>query len=475
MLRGLRSGYDVPYTGVEWNLVRTLFRSDKIEDLERCRDVMAMWRSRMGSDTPIAIMCSYQVLFVEIEERKLILRENYIGKEILQMLHCSAVIRFINYVNEINQTSYKSKSIVNSVESAGIPNWVVEVRHNASHAKFPRLETLRAANDFAYKWLWDNFWTKSADEAIRLAGIAGMANRDLEEEIRSEKTKEIETILYNYVNWKTTKGAKGLNTAYIPPEFGNLQKTMRCEPFFFIQVFAAENCLLLSQKQFEYARVESPTTAGWSVPFNLQKIWEPVFSLLDEIKVLGEATIVLLSHIRNNDSAYDYQAAAWASLIIEANAQPDVESFTEAEWSTVLYKMVACHDYFEPSLIQKVLNKLPRISQKRRSQVHRILNISTTTTSTLVDETMSVKTVEDLQMLIKKDAKEHSECAYKADKDTVLGFALGVIPGQTYETLSLSIDVEVLKKWDDEEKLKSVFSAKKKNFNYIFNETIEGC
>ncbi|VDN87056.1 unnamed protein product [Brugia pahangi] len=62
--------------------------------------------------------------------------------------------RFVNYVNEICQTNYKFKSIASAVSDVGIPQWVVDIRHGATHSHLPSLENLRQAAQYCRNWLW---------------------------------------------------------------------------------------------------------------------------------------------------------------------------------------------------------------------------------------------------------------------------------------------------------------------------------
>ncbi|VDO62181.1 unnamed protein product [Onchocerca flexuosa] len=61
---------------------------------------------------------------------------------------------FVNYVNEICQSNYEFKSIASAVSDVGIPQWVVDIRHGATHSHLPSLENLRQAAMYCRSWLW---------------------------------------------------------------------------------------------------------------------------------------------------------------------------------------------------------------------------------------------------------------------------------------------------------------------------------
>lgn len=51
--------------------------------------------------------------------------------------------RFVNLISHLGQVDLKHQPISAIAEMAGIPDWVVSIRHEATHAKMPSLEVLR--------------------------------------------------------------------------------------------------------------------------------------------------------------------------------------------------------------------------------------------------------------------------------------------------------------------------------------------
>jgi ribosomal biogenesis protein LAS1 len=64
--------------------------------------------------------------------------------------------RFVNYVNEVCQPGIglRQMSIANAVQTMGLPRWVVDIRHEATHGQMPPMEMLRKAVDVCHRWLW---------------------------------------------------------------------------------------------------------------------------------------------------------------------------------------------------------------------------------------------------------------------------------------------------------------------------------
>ncbi|KAK5971438.1 hypothetical protein GCK32_019294 [Trichostrongylus colubriformis] len=119
-----------------------------------------------------------------------------------------------------------------------------------------------------------------------------------------------------------------------------------------------------------------------------------------------------------------------------------------SDWSRILHKLVAAPGYFDVTLVESVMAKVPNLSAKRRRQVRRIMDISLSESLCGVDDSMSVRTLEDLQRLIRKDRGTLSR---KADPPPEAGFVLcdseewcsvplGLLPGGSVDTFSLIID-----------------------------------
>ncbi|EYC10073.1 hypothetical protein Y032_0057g2749 [Ancylostoma ceylanicum] len=115
------------------------------------------------------------------------------------------VLTFINYVNEICQNqSQRHTSIIKAVQHLGIPSWLVEIRHNASHSHVPPIGTLRKAFHFCRQWLWDHFWSRQPYEAMRSAGAADKRNDVVaaEAELRDMR---INNAIVAYALWRNAR------------------------------------------------------------------------------------------------------------------------------------------------------------------------------------------------------------------------------------------------------------------------------
>nr|CDJ98344.1 Las1 domain containing protein [Haemonchus contortus] len=116
---------------------------------------------------------------------------------------------FVNYVNEICQRQ-RQTSIVRAVQQLGIPSWLVEIRHNASHSHVPPIETLRMAFAFCREWIWEHFWTHQPYEAMRSAGAVD-TNSDVVAEEASLRDQKILNAIVAFALWRNKVGLNSLS------------------------------------------------------------------------------------------------------------------------------------------------------------------------------------------------------------------------------------------------------------------------
>ena len=73
----------------------------------------------------------------------------------LRQCYSTAVIRLVNGLVDPLQSGVYARSIASRAAQLGLPGWLVEVRHAATHEELPSLEVLReAANEVTFPLLF---------------------------------------------------------------------------------------------------------------------------------------------------------------------------------------------------------------------------------------------------------------------------------------------------------------------------------
>ena len=87
--------------------------------------------------------------------------------------YAMALTRFVNSVADSFQTGMYAQSIGAIAERIGLPQWLVQVRHSATHEELPSLEVCRDASAIALGWLDQHYWQPTLHTSLETDGDGG--------------------------------------------------------------------------------------------------------------------------------------------------------------------------------------------------------------------------------------------------------------------------------------------------------------
>ena len=145
----------------EWNYVKDLLTSTSFEDQLKGMEFLKMLRSRVrGGSLPISVELT-NTLFVS--KHKL---DNATPGNKLDVCLCAAmaIIRFINGITDQFQTGAYAQAVQNITSKIGIPDWMVDLRHEATHGQLPSFNVLQSGVNFGLEWLFENYWEETTSK-----------------------------------------------------------------------------------------------------------------------------------------------------------------------------------------------------------------------------------------------------------------------------------------------------------------------
>ena len=138
----------------EWLYVyRTLFNFENPDAQRRAADRVAAWKSRSVGKLPLAIESTANLISAHLGLVDLGTRDVE-GRLTLAM----AIVRFVNGMVDQVQKGKFARSVQSIGEEIGLPDWLVDLRHEATHASLPSLETLHCGLRASLSWLEDEYW-----------------------------------------------------------------------------------------------------------------------------------------------------------------------------------------------------------------------------------------------------------------------------------------------------------------------------
>lgn len=138
----------------EWLYVyRTLFNFDNPDAQRGAVDRVAAWKSRSVGKLPLAIESTANLVSAHLGLADLGTRDVE-GRLTLAM----AIVRFVNGMVDQVQKGKFARSVQSIGEEIGLPDWLVDLRHEATHAGLPSMETLHCGLRASLSWLQNEYW-----------------------------------------------------------------------------------------------------------------------------------------------------------------------------------------------------------------------------------------------------------------------------------------------------------------------------
>ncbi|KAF8898494.1 Las1-like-domain-containing protein [Infundibulicybe gibba] len=113
---------------------------------------LSTWRTI--THLPHALESALALLLIIYQDRSNTLTSSLI----LRQSYATAIIRLVNGLVDPLQIGVYARSIASIAEQLGLPSWLVELRHAATHEDLPSLELLRQAAGESMKWLLHNYF-----------------------------------------------------------------------------------------------------------------------------------------------------------------------------------------------------------------------------------------------------------------------------------------------------------------------------
>ncbi|GMT28799.1 hypothetical protein PFISCL1PPCAC_20096, partial [Pristionchus fissidentatus] len=477
-------GRPISFTVSEWHRVQSLFNSDSLEDLKECHIILTAWNHRIPM---VAVVCCEMVVSVLIGAKLELPPEfAYMKLDTMRRQCAIAVIRFVNYINEMGQPGGIGKPLEmkKAVAPFGVPAWLVDMRHEATHNELPILERLQKGLAFARKWLWDNFWTRPVHEAMEKAVAPGGDPNEIvliDGEMEKRKTTvldsatirrhlRLQSLLVEFVEWRASNSSFSIATCGLmdrPEILIHIENALLQEPYDLLKVLIADGFLILNEDQLEAFKNFDPY--GGSIPERVQLFWDPIATMCFENHAMQLFIVELMERLRDPLTVPSSRAQliTWTKMFLEGALATKI--FSVREWSSVLSSMLALPGIFSRNVLRQVMERLPNLEEKRKGQVHRIMDISMhDEDGNLMEDSMTVKTIDDLKAAIDADMnKPNTEASLgvwtmSTEKDW-RSLPLGMIPSQHFDSFSLIIDDSMLSTW-------GIVPSGPMNWNAVYDE-----
>ena len=114
-------------------------------------DIVQCWQARYKVPVGVEVTC-------ELLQAKLASLDSSVNPHTLQQVSSLALIRFVNGISDLYQDCAVPKSIKDTLFAIGIPVWICDQRHDATHHVMPCYSLLARAIEFCLDWIESYYW-----------------------------------------------------------------------------------------------------------------------------------------------------------------------------------------------------------------------------------------------------------------------------------------------------------------------------
>lgn len=154
------------YSWEEWHNVKDLlYCFDSAKNQNEGLQMVEMWKCRMRSGTlPVSVELTSTLVTAHL----LSLDCSKDTKSQCQLGSAMALVRFVNGVTDQLQAGVYVESVQTIADRIHIPEWIVDLRHSATHSQLPSQEVLHSGIIFALNWLYQSYWEETSVKIVKM-------------------------------------------------------------------------------------------------------------------------------------------------------------------------------------------------------------------------------------------------------------------------------------------------------------------
>lgn len=298
----------------EFEIVYDELFSTDISLQQHALDRIAVWKCRIQHKLSTAIELSSQLISTLLFYKRVQgSKENTDLQISLQLSVAMAVIRFVNLMTENKQKKLYAQPVHTVAEELGIPEWLVNLRHDATHSNMPSLNLLYKGLVFAICWLKEEFW----EQQLKL---------DQSEKIGSDKEEtDISNLLIQYKQERSivTK-YKGSNQSNFNAVFNELKAKFLTNKFGNLKILVEGFSKV--DEEIEKQLQNSIKSNELTLLSSCIDFWLPVLKFIQSEQLLPHFILHMAEFVTEQNSLKDLYLICWINSFLKAfKSHTDIE------------------------------------------------------------------------------------------------------------------------------------------------------
>ncbi|KAG9478517.1 ribosomal biogenesis protein LAS1L [Eleutherodactylus coqui] len=435
----------------EWEQVLEYLYSRDCKLQREALHQISAWKSRYGNSMPLAVECT-----ADLVRCKILDVSGGMGEQELELLYGLALVRFVNIITEPKQKSIAIplRRLANELK---IPEWVVNLRHSATHGKLPKLSLCRKGWDFVMDWLRREYWSRQLGNASNPQWESGdssdseetedvLPTLSLKEQKQQILTAKLRETLRSYTSeqFKIFEELESDSTSrrswpvtahlgWIIAQVKELVKHNGNQTA--VDVLLEDGFLLPTSKQLLTLKTELDQDEDLRLPRTLLRFWQPLLNALHSPTFTQDLLEIMLSGLgkykERKTKTREHYLSCWICEILAANNRADkkcvVGSRSQApvkskwrllthnvslQWKKLMQKCLDSPCRTTPQLLQLIFSNmrtpLAVTTQEKLLCLCSIYSQDEGGDGSVDYSDQPIYTVESLQWKIKQDSKTRS-------------------------------------------------------------------
>ncbi|XP_044124606.1 ribosomal biogenesis protein LAS1L [Bufo gargarizans] len=432
----------------EWEQVLEYLYS---RDCKLQRDALhqiSAWKSRYGNSMPLAVECT-----ADLVRCKILDVSGGMGEQELELLYGLALVRFVNIITEPKQKNIAIplRRLANELK---IPEWVVNLRHSATHGKLPKLSLCRKGWDFVMDWLRREYWSRQLGNSSNPQWMSEenddseeaeevLPTLSLKEQKRQTLTAKLRESLQSYTSeqfkifeeqqkdsarkpWTATANLEWIIAQVKELVHQNSVQTA-------VDIFLQDGFLIPTGKQLSTLKIEPDEVEDLRLPRTLLRLWQPLLKVLHSQTFTQELLEKMFAGVGNYKKAQvrEHYLICWIAEILTANYRADKKYMVGSrnqthvkskwkffshsvslQWKKLMQKCLEFPCQMTPQVLQLIFsntkNHLPLATQEKLLCLCSIYIQDAGADGSIDYSDQPIYTVESLQWKIKQDTKTRS-------------------------------------------------------------------
>lgn len=392
-------------------------------------DRIRAWESRALSRIPLAVETTAAMVKANIQYET---AEKPVGNSIrLREQYSMAIIRFVNLFTERSQQKAYALPVHVLASRMGVPAWIVDLRHEATHDSLPSLTELRAAADWCLQWLKTEFWEVQGQDQ----------NSTYEEKFNNIQMVKDQLVIY------MQRQFEGIAMDGSGPSKTFLEKL---ESLFsdvgeeICPVIVDDGYLVFTEEQLSsigLSKDELLKEDDTELPTELKKFWKPAIHLLAKCKLLPSLLFHVVMSLTHLNTLRNSFLSKWFFHLIDINSfnekNPNEQSMQWAvPYNTLLDRCLKSD--CDSSVMRRSFDLLISKSNLKLEQKKKLRHIKLLLASeeTVENTNEHMYTVEDIKKPGNETVNPWKRCANSIEWSRL---PFGVLPDQSTAYSSLEL------------------------------------